>query len=65
MEKKLMMPLWRGEEPTERLGKDWFNRDSVDVGPTQSTVAAITVAVMVKSWTMHNFLIQILNYACE
>jgi hypothetical protein len=65
MEKKLMMPLWSGEERTEWLGRDWFDRESVDVGPTQSTVAAITVAVMVKSWTMHNFLFRILNYTCE
>jgi hypothetical protein len=59
MKKKLMMLIWRGEEGTERLGKYWFQYEP------KITVAMTTVAVMVKSWTMHNFLIQISNHACE
>jgi hypothetical protein len=27
--------------------------------------SAVTVADMVESWDLHNFLIQIANYACE
>jgi hypothetical protein len=59
----------KGRNGTARLGQRCFDTDSVTTtphaGPTWINVAAVTVADMVKSRDLHNFLIQIANYACE
>jgi hypothetical protein len=67
-EKELLDSARAGSTQTQspRLGQGWFDSNSVTTtGSDLITVAAATVADMVESWDLHNFLIQIANYACE
>jgi hypothetical protein len=53
------------EKVTVERGKTVMRAWAVTVAGRGYCSCVITVAVMGKFWTTHNFLIRILNYACE